>query len=253
VGQPNSASLRLLAEQVARRAGEAIRKAKDDSLQVDSAEQHDIKLELDRRIQEQIRREIIAFYPEHGFLGEEGGEAANPGQHEWVVDPIDGTVNLFYGIPHYAVSVACRLDGRSLAGAIYDPNRDEMFSTHAGGGSSCNGKKLQVAKRLKLEEAVIALGFSKGKATIDKCLELYQFYGGRVRKMRAMGSAALDLAYVAAGRLDAYIEQGVSIWDVAAGALLVEEAGGQVRITAGDPKGKLHLVASNGRIPLERV
>jgi len=253
VGQPNSASLRLLAEQVGRRAGEAIRKAKDDSLQVDSAEQHDIKLELDRRIQEQIRREIIAFYPEHGFLGEEGGEAANPGQHEWVVDPIDGTVNLFYGIPHYAVSVACRLDGRSLAGAIYDPNRDEMFSTHAGGGSSCNGKKLQVAKRLKLEEAVIALGFSKGKATIDKCLELYQFYGGRVRKMRAMGSAALDLAYVAAGRLDAYIEQGVSIWDVAAGALLVEEAGGQVRITAGDPKGKLHLVASNGRIPLERV
>ena len=253
MGQPNLASLRVLAEQVARNAGQAIRKAKDESLQVDSAEQHDIKLELDRRIQEQIRREIIAAYPDHGFLGEEGGAAANPGQHEWVVDPIDGTVNLFYGIPHYAVSVACRLDGRSLAGAIYDPNRDEMFSTHAGGGSTCNGKKIQVAKRLLLEEAVVALGFSKGKATIDKCLELYQFYGGRVRKMRAMGSAALDLAYVAAGRLDAYIEQGVSIWDVAAGSLLVEEAGGQVRITAGDPKGKLHLVASNGRIPLERV
>ncbi len=253
MGQPNLASLRVLAEQVARNAGQAIRKVKDESLQVDSAEQHDIKLELDRRIQEQIRREIIAAYSEHGFLGEEGGEAANPGQHEWVVDPIDGTVNLFYGIPHYAVSVACRRDGRSLAGAIYDPNRDEMFSTHGGGGSTCNGKKIQVAKRLKLEEAVIALGFSKGKATIDKCLELYQFYGGRVRKMRAMGSAALDLAYVAAGRLDAYIEQGVSIWDVAAGALLVEEAGGQVRISAGEPSDKLHLVASNGRIPLERV
>ena len=110
MGVPNSASLRVLAEQVARNAGEAIRKAKDESLQVDSAEQHDIKLELDRRIQEQIRREIIAAFPEHGFLGEEGGAAANPGQHEWVVDPIDGTVNLFYGIPHYAVSVACRLD-----------------------------------------------------------------------------------------------------------------------------------------------
>ena len=253
MGLPNSASLRVFAEQVARNAGEAIRNAKDESLQVDSAEQHDIKLELDRRIQEQIRREIIAVYPAHGFLGEEGGKEAKAGQHEWVVDPIDGTVNLFYGIPHYAVSVACRFDGRSLAGAIYDPNRDEMFSTHAGGGSTCNGKKIQVAKRLLLEEAVVALGFSKGKATIDKCLELYQFYGGRVRKMRAMGSAALDLAYVAAGRLDAYIEQGVSIWDVAAGSLLVEEAGGQVRITAGDPKGKLHLVASNGRIPLERV
>ena len=250
---PTPQALRSVAERVARSAGLAIREAKDVALKVDSAEQHDIKLELDRLIQEQIRREIIEAYPGHGFLGEEGGEGADPGQAEWVVDPIDGTVTLFYGIPHYAVSVACRLDGRVLAGAIYDPNREEMFSTHAGGGSSCNGKRIQVAKRLKLEEAVIALGFSKGKATIDKCLELYQFYGGKVRKMRAMGSAALDLAYVAAGRLDAYIEQGVSIWDVAAGALLVEEAGGQVRITAGDPKGKLHLVASNGKIPLERV
>ena len=250
---PTPQALRSVAERVARSAGLAIREAKDVALKVDSAEQHDIKLELDRLIQEQIRREILEAYPDHGFLGEEGGEGADPGQAEWVVDPIDGTVNLFYGIPHYAVSVACRLDGRVLAGAIYDPNREEMFSTHAGGGSSCNGKRIQVAKRLKLEEAVIALGFSKGKATIDKCLELYQFYGGKVRKMRAMGSAALDLAYVAAGRLDAYIEQGVSIWDVAAGSLLVEEAGGQVRITSGDPKGKLHLVASNGRIPLERV
>lgn len=178
---------------------------------------------------------------------------ARPGQYEWVVDPIDGTVNLFYGIPHYAVSVACRLDGRTLAGAIYDPNRDEMFSAHAGGGSTCNGRPIHVAKRVDLKEAILALGFSKGKATIRKCLDLYHHYGERVRKLRAMGSAALDLAYVASGRLDAYIEQGVSLWDVAAGALLVEEAGGQVRISPGEPAGKIHLVASNGRIPLEFV
>jgi myo-inositol-1(or 4)-monophosphatase len=106
---------------------------------------------------------------------------------------------------------------------------------------------------MKLEEAVLALGFSKGKATILKCLELYQHYGDKVRKLRAMGSAALDLAYVASGRLDAYIEQGVSIWDVAAGALIVEEAGGQVRMSPGEPEGKIHLVASNGRIPLDMV
>ena len=246
-------SLRQAAERVARSAGQSLRQAKHTVLQVDAAEQHDIKLELDRRIQEQIRQEILQTYPKHGFLGEEGGEMARAGQYEWVVDPIDGTVNLFYGIPHYAVSVACRLDGRTLAGAIYDPNREELFSTHAGGGSACNGLPIHVAKRVELSEAILALGFSKGKATIRKCLELYQHYGDRVRKLRAMGSAALDLAYVASGRLDAYIEQGVSIWDVAAGALLVEEAGGQVRISPGEPAGKIHLVASNGRIPLEFV
>ncbi|NDC00040.1 MAG: inositol monophosphatase [Verrucomicrobia bacterium] len=246
-------SLRQTAEKVARNAGETLRAAKNTALQVDAVEQHDVKLELDRRIQEQIRKAILKAYPGHGFLGEEGGEMAKPGQYEWVVDPIDGTVNLFYGIPHYAVSVACRLDGRTLAGAIYDSNRDEMFSTHAGGGSTCNGVPIHVAKRVDLKEAILALGFSKGKATIRKCLELYHHYGDRVRKLRAMGSAALDLAYVASGRLDAYIEQGVSIWDVAAGALLVEEAGGHVRISPGEPPGKIHLVASNGRLPLEFV
>lgn len=141
-------SLRQTAERVARRAGEALREAKTSTLQVDAAEQHDIKLEMDRRIQEQIRKDILKVYPGHGFLGEEGGEMAKPGQYEWVVDPIDGTVNLFYGIPHYAVSIACRLDGRTLAGVIYDPNRDEMFSAHAGGGSTCNGHSIHVAKRV---------------------------------------------------------------------------------------------------------
>lgn len=246
-------ALRATAERVARNAGQSLREAKTTILHVDSAEQHDIKLELDRRIQEQIRKEILKAYPTHGFLGEEGGEMAKAGQYEWVVDPIDGTVNLFYGIPHYAVSIACRLDGKTLAGVIYDPNRDELFSSHTGGGSTLNGQSIHVAKRIELKEAILALGFSKGKATIRKCLELYQHYGERVRKLRAMGSAALDLAYVASGRLDAYIEQGVSIWDVAAGALLVEEAGGQVRISPGEPAGKIHLVASNGRIPLEFV
>ena len=246
-------SLRQAAERVARRAGETLREAKNNPLHVDAAEQHDIKLELDRRIQEQIRKDILKVYPGHGFLGEEGGEMAKPGQYEWVVDPIDGTVNLFYGIPHYAVSIACRLDGRTLAGAIYDPSRDEMFSAHAGGGSTCNARPIHVAKRIDLKEAILALGFSKGKATIRKCLDLYQHYGERVRKLRAMGSAALDLAYVASGRLDAYVEQGVSLWDVAAGALIVEEAGGQVRISPGEPAGKIHLVASNGRLPLEFV
>ena len=242
---------RATAERVARNAGAVLRSSKSEVLQVDSAEQHDIKLELDRRIQEQIRKEIHQVYPQDAFLGEEGGESASLGQYEWVVDPIDGTVNLFYGIPHYAVSIACRLNGQVLAGAIYDPNRNELFSTHRGGGADCNGTPIKVSNRERLDEAILALGFSKGKKTIEKCLQLYHFYGDKVRKLRAMGSAALDLAYVASGRLDAYIEQGVSIWDVAAGALMVEEAGGVVSIGPSEPDGKIHLVASSGKIPLE--
>lgn len=128
-------SLRQTAERVARSAGRSLREAKHTVLQVDAAEQHDIKLELDRRIQEQIRQEILQTYPGHGFLGEEGGEMARAGQYEWVVDPIDGTVNLFYGIPHYAVSVACRLDGRTLAGAIYDPTGRSCFRPMQAGGA----------------------------------------------------------------------------------------------------------------------
>lgn len=250
---PSLVGLRATADRVAQEAGAVLRVARKETLRVDSTEQHDIKLELDRRIQEQIRSEIHANYPEDAFLGEEGGEAARPEQREWVVDPIDGTVNLFYGIPHYAVSIACRLNGEALAGAIYDPNRDELFSVHRGGGATCNGVKLQVSKREALDEAILALGFSKGKKTIAKCLQLYQFYGDKVRKIRAMGSAALDLAYVAAGRLDAYIEQGVSIWDIAAGALMVEEAGGKVQKLPSEPAGKIHLVASSGKITLELV
>ena len=242
---------RATAERVARNAGAVLRSSKSEVLQVDSAEQHDIKLELDRRIQEQIRKEIHQVYPQDAFLGEEGGEEASEGQHEWVVDPIDGTVNLFYGIPHYAVSIACRLNGQVLAGAIYDPNRNELFSTHRGGGADCNGTPIKVSNRERLDEAILALGFSKGKKTIEKCLQLYHFYGDKVRKLRAMGSAALDLAYVATGRLDAYIEQGVSIWDVAAGALMVTEAGGVVSMGPSEPDGKIHLVASSGKIPLE--
>ena len=230
-----------------------LRAEKGKVLLVDSSEQHDVKLELDRRIQDQIRKDISQVYREDGFLGEEGGEEASEGQHEWVVDPIDGTVNLFYGIPHYAVSIACRLNGQVLAGAIYDPNRDELFSTHRGGGADCNGTPMKVSNRERLDEAILALGFSKGKKTIEKCLQLYHFYGDKVRKLRAMGSAALDLAYVASGRLDAYIEQGVSIWDVAAGALMVQEAGGVVHMHPGEQSGKIHLIASSGRIPLDSV
>ena len=171
-----------------------LRAEKGKVLLVDSSEQHDVKLELDRRIQDQIRKEISQVYREDGFLGEEGGEEASEGQHEWVVDPIDGTVNLFYGIPHYAVSIACRLNGQVLAGAIYDPNRDELFSTHRGGGADCNGTPMKVSNRERLDEAILALGFSKGKKTIEKCLQLYHFLWGQGPKTAGDGVGGLGFS-----------------------------------------------------------
>ena len=159
---PSYESLRATAERVARNAGAVFRSSKSEALQVDSAEQHDIKLELDRRIQEQIRKEIHQVYPKDGFMGEEGGESASQGQYEWVVDPIDGTVNLFYGIPHYAVSVACRLDGQSLAGAIYDPNRDELFSVHRGEGKRSASRVCSQEFTTRFSAPVVSRSVAKG-------------------------------------------------------------------------------------------
>ncbi len=239
-----------LAVTVAREAGAQVRAAFGGELIVDEAHAHDIKLRLDVETQAFIESRLLGSYPDHKLLGEEGGDGSNGVGAEWIVDPIDGTVNLSYGIPHFCVSIACRLDGVTRVGAIYDPMRDEMFTARLGGGAFLNGRPMRVSSRSALAEAALSLGFSKSHETLVKCLELYQFYGPRTRKLRAMGSAALDLAYIAAGRLDGYIEQGINLWDIAAGQLMVEEAGGKVNLTPKPQPNHFHIVASNGRVDL---
>ena len=236
------------------------------------AEAHDIKLELDVRCQALIEKILAAAFPQIPVLGEEGDTGDVNAEYRWVIDPIDGTVNYFFGMPHAGVSIALqakgdkwrvtsdrtktrgakkpvtgRLSHVSIVGVIYDPFTDELWTTVRGQPTRLNGKIVRVSNRDRVEDAVIAMGFSKSKSNLRKCLPYLNAISRRARKLRIMGSAALELAYVASGRLDAYIERTINLWDVAAGQLLVENAGGEFYAVPA-PKGKLRMCASNGRL-----
>jgi myo-inositol-1(or 4)-monophosphatase len=240
-----------LAIAAARAAGSLLRSNFGTPLGVNSLEAHDIKLELDVKSQTLITQMVLGQFPNHAIYGEEGlaGDQSSP--FHWIVDPIDGTVNFFYGIPHFCISIALRENSGILLGVIYDPIRDEMWQVRKGGAPLLNGKPCAVSTRATIPEAILSVGFSKTKSTIDTGLPLFQDMVYRARKCRLMGSAALDMAYVASGRLDGYIEQSVSLWDVAAGILLVESAGGSVKIgPLPDNPDKFSVVATNGLLPL---
>ncbi len=239
------------AERAARAAGELLRANFQQPLRVNSAEAHDIKLEIDVQSQELITRLLLKEFPEHALYGEEGIVGDQTAEYQWVVDPIDGTVNYFYSIPHFCISIALRQREEIIVGVIYDPMRDEMWAVRKGEAPQLNGKEFRVSERKLLAEAVVSIGLSKTSATIDAALPLLQDMVRRVRKCRLMGSAALDMAYVACGRFDAYLERSISLWDVAAGCLLVESAGGKIEMQShADQKDKYSVVASNGVIDL---
>jgi len=240
-----------LAIAAARAAGVLLRSNFGTPLDVNALEAHDIKLQLDVESQTLITGMVLDQFPSHAIYGEEGlaGNQASP--FHWIIDPIDGTVNYFYGIPHFCISIALREDSDLLLGVIYDPMRDEMWHVRKGSPALLNGKPCAVSTRANIPDAILSVGFSKTKTTIDSGLPLFQDLVYRARKCRLMGSAALDMAYVASGRLDAYIEQSVSLWDVAAGILLVEAAGGSVKMeTRPENPDKLSIVATNGLLTL---
>jgi len=237
--------------EAARKAGQLLRDNFGQPLDVNALEAHDIKLELDVRSQELITRYILDRCPDHAIYGEEGITGNQEGEFQWIVDPIDGTVNFFYSIPHFCISIALRQHGKIILGVIYDPMRDELWAVRKGETPTLNGLPCSVSKRDKLSEATLSVGFSKSKTIIDSGLPLFEKMVYRVRKCRLMGSAALDMAYVASGRLDAYIEQSVSLWDIAAGIILVESAGGRVETRERpDAPDKYSVVASSGKIDL---
>src|SRR5205807_1126283 len=216
------------AVEAARAAGEMLRHCFQQPLRVNSAEAHDIKLEIDVRAQTLITELLLKKFPEHALYGEEGIVGDQASDHQWVVDPLDGTVNYFYQVPHFCVSIALRLKGEIIVGVIYDPMRDEMWSAQKGEKPRLNGQHFRVSDRKELSEAVVSVGLAKTDHSIDSNLPLLEAMIHRVRKCRVLGSAALDMAYVACGRFDAYIERGISLWDIAAGWILVETAGGVV-------------------------
>lgn len=244
----------------AQASGELMRKNLNKTKNVNSATQYDIKLELDVKSQKQIERTLRKAFPHIPILGEEGILGNPDSEYRWIVDPIDGTVNFTYGIPHCCVCIALqkKRSGRAkktdiygaetILGVTYDPFLDELWTAERGKPARCNGRKIQVGDRHKLSEAIITMGFSKKAQTISETLPTFTSLIPKVRKVRMFGSAGLSLAWIAAGRIDAYLEAGVRIWDVAAGALLIEQAGGEFwhRNVEGDYA--IEMIASNGRL-----
>lgn len=212
---------------------------------VNLAEAHDIKLELDVRCQALIEKILAAAFPQIPVLGEEGDTGDVNAEYRWVIDPIDGTVNYAFGMPHAAVSIALQHRAQSVVGVIYDPFTNEIWTTVRGQATRLNGRMVRVSTRARVEDAVVAMGFSKSKENLEQSLPYLVRLSRRAKKLRIMGSAALELAYVASGRLDAYVERTINLWDVAAGQLLVENAGGEFYAVPA-PEGKLRMCADNG-------
>ena len=240
------------AESAVRAAGKLLRENFHQRQRVNAVAAHDIKLEIDVQAQELISKLLLEEFPAHALYGEEGIVGDQSSDHQWIVDPLDGTVNYFYGIPHFCVSIALRLHNEIIVGVIYDPIRNEMWGGQKGEVSKLNGHAIQVSDRAELAEAVISIGLAKTGETINTNFPLLQQMIHRVRKCRVFGSAALDLAYVASGRFEAYIETGISLWDIAAGSLLVKNAGGTVDLRPRENiKDKYSITASNGVLDLK--
>lgn len=243
-----------IATQAAVSAGKLLRENFGSKLHVNEMKKHDIKLELDVRSQALITGFILGHFPDHAILGEEEGDKGGDGDVEWILDPIDGTVNYYFGIPHFCVSIAARKrhGHEPLCGVIYDPMQDELWAVERGVSPTLNGKPVSVSERAAMSEAVATVGFSKSKEALDLGFARYKRIAYEVRKTRMLGSAALALAYIACGRLDVYVEEQISLWDIAAGQMLVEAAGGKIKIEPSTTKeGTMFICAWNGKVPIE--
>lgn len=200
------------------------------NLQVSVKGPGDFVSSADRRAEEIIRTELQRARPDYGLLMEESGAiAGRDGQHRWIVDPLDGTTNFLHGIPVFAISIALEREGQVVAGVVYNPAMDELYTAERGAGAFMNDRRLRVGGRQDLADCLIGTGIPHlGKKNHGKFLEQQRRVMLEVSGVRRIGAAALDLAYVAAGRLDGFWESGLSAWDIAAGLLLIREAGGFV-------------------------
>ena len=226
-----------VAERIAREAGALLREFHQRGVRTEYKGDVDIVTEADRASEKLITERLAAAFPDHGVYGEEGTRDGLEREFRWYVDPLDGTTNFAHGFPVFCVVLGCERrrpglapdqDGEMVAGVIYDPLRDEMFSAARGEGARLNGEPIHVSRTRALQESLIATGFPSQKRHQSPNVHFYQEFTLRSHGVRRAGSAALDLAYVAAGRIDGYWEFKLNPWDTSAGYLLVEEAGGQV-------------------------
>jgi myo-inositol-1(or 4)-monophosphatase len=220
-----------IAVRAARRAGSIINRAALDGgvLEVRSKRANDYVTQVDRAAEEAIMEVVRKAYPDHGFLAEESGASAEGAEVRWIIDPLDGTTNFIHGFPQYCVSIAVEQRGALAHAVVYDPARNELFTASKGRGAFLNDRRIRVSKCRRLQDALIGTGFPfKELGRVDPYLVQLKRLMSQASGVRRAGAAALDLAYVACGRLDAFWELGLSPWDMAAGALLIQEAGGLV-------------------------
>lgn len=225
-----SSAMLNIAVKAARRAGEIISRAANsvDSLDVITKNPNDYVSEVDRRAEAEIIKILKRAYPDHGFVAEESGNT-DGNEYQWIIDPLDGTTNFLHGFPQFSVSIALTLKGQLELGVVYDPMRDELFTAVRGGGAQLNNRRLRVTNRRSLDGALLGTGFPfRDMRHMDAYLATFKSLASKTAGIRRPGSAALDLAYVAAGRLDGFWEIGLNPWDMAAGVLMVKEAGGLV-------------------------
>ena len=226
-----------IAVRAARRAGSIINRASLDGggLKVRAKQARDFVTQVDEAAEQAILDVVRKAYPEHGFLAEESGRSAQGAETVWIIDPLDGTTNFIHGFPQYCVSIAVEHRGALAHAVVYDPGRNELFTASKGRGAFLNDRRIRVSKCARLDEALVGTGFPFKELTR---LELYSKQLNNMMRVasgvRRAGAAALDFAYVACGRLDAFWEMGLAPWDMAAGALLVQEAGGLVADLRGE-------------------
>lgn len=228
------------AVKAARRAAAIINRASFDidRIKVSEKSPNDFVTEVDQAAEQAIIDVLHHAYPDHAFLGEESGASANlndENEHVWIIDPLDGTTNFIHGFPQYCVSIALQHRGQITQAVVYDPTRNDLFTATKGAGAYLNDKRLRVSKRDRLADGLIGTGFPyRDMQGLEQYIDMFRLMTQRCAGIRRPGAAALDLAYVAAGRLDGFFEKGLKPWDMAAGALLVTEAGGIVGTFEGE-------------------
>ena len=241
-----------IALKAARRAGDIIMRGLDrlDTVTITQKQPNDFVTDVDQRAEQTIINIIRQSYPNHGILAEESGSEAGD-DYLWIIDPLDGTRNFIHGLPHFCVSIAVKCKDRIEIGLVYDPVRQEVFTAARGEGAKLNDRRIRVAERTELNGAFLSTGLpARTQSNSDKQLTILKSLNEESVDLRRLGAAALDLAYVAAGRFDGYWEFGLYPWDIAAGILLVKEAGGLVT----DIKGQENyfdngsIVAANAKL-----
>jgi len=243
-----------IAVRAARNAGEIIVRSMNrlESLQITSKGRNDFVTEIDQAAEREIIGHIRKHYPKHSFLAEESGETKGADSDTvWIIDPLDGTTNFLHGFPVFSVSIACQHRGKLEHAVIYDPMRQEIFTASRGGGAHLENHRMRVSKQRGLEGALIATGFPyrANMEYIDSYLAMLRAVMENTAGVRRPGSAALDLAYVAAGRVDAFWEIGLKPWDTAAGTLLIQEAGGRIgTLTGGAYEQGGNLIAGSPKV-----